>query len=189
MKIASDFTAGSSGGPWTVGEGSPTVLSLTDYGYEEEPGYLYGPYFGSTAQDVYEEVEAATEEEQTTGGGGSGSNEPAMSASAGQAQPTESKSRNWLRLVGIRRNHGAGTVILLVEVSGAGKLRLGGREVRASSLSVQKTGRFSLPLRARGSAAKKLRSAGHMVVGVQISFWPAGQPELTKNRLVRLAMN
>ena len=55
IKIASDFTAGASGGPWTIGPASaPTVLSLTDYYYEGDPRHLYGAYFGSAARKVYE---------------------------------------------------------------------------------------------------------------------------------------
>ncbi|MBS1890663.1 MAG: hypothetical protein JST59_05185, partial [Actinobacteria bacterium] len=55
MKIASDFTRGASGGPWAVGIGSgaPTVLSLTAYSYEGQPGYLYGPYLGEAAKKAY----------------------------------------------------------------------------------------------------------------------------------------
>ena len=53
MAIASDFTPGASGGPWTVGRRSPTVLSVTDYSYQQAPGYLFGPYFGAAIRNLY----------------------------------------------------------------------------------------------------------------------------------------
>jgi uncharacterized membrane protein YgcG len=80
IKIATDFTRGASGGPWTIGPaGSPSVVSLTAYGYENQPGYLYGPYFGEAARKAYnfasdEAVPAGTEAkcEPLPHGGGEG---------------------------------------------------------------------------------------------------------------------
>ena len=61
IRIASDFTRGASGGPWTIGPSSaPTAVSLTAYGYEGQPGYLYGPYFGETARNAYERASGKT---------------------------------------------------------------------------------------------------------------------------------
>lgn len=55
LGIVSDFTGGSSGGPWMVGS-PPVVLSVTDYSYtypRSLRGYMFGPYFGGVAQDLY----------------------------------------------------------------------------------------------------------------------------------------
>jgi V8-like Glu-specific endopeptidase len=48
-----DMTAGASGGGWVVGK---TVVSVVSYGYRNEPGILYGPYFSSTAKKLYKSV-------------------------------------------------------------------------------------------------------------------------------------
>jgi Ca2+-binding RTX toxin-like protein len=47
-----DMTGGSSGGGWVAGDG--LLESVTSYGYQFEPGRLYGPYFGDAAKDLYE---------------------------------------------------------------------------------------------------------------------------------------
>ena len=56
MGISSDFTGGSSGGPWLVGN-APQAESVSDYVYTSAPpswlGYMYGPYFGSIAQNLF----------------------------------------------------------------------------------------------------------------------------------------
>jgi hypothetical protein len=50
MAIGCDMTGGSSGGGWVVGN---TVLSVTSYGYSNQPNVLYGPYLDSVAQQLY----------------------------------------------------------------------------------------------------------------------------------------
>ncbi len=86
IKIASDFTAGASGGPWTVGPASsPTVLSLTDYYYEADPRHLYGAYFGSAARKVYETAAGVAVAPVTT----AAATEPTVPAAATPA-PTPS---------------------------------------------------------------------------------------------------
>jgi hypothetical protein len=50
MGIGCDMTGGSSGGGWVVGN---TVLSVTSYGYSNQPNVLYGPYQDSVAQQLY----------------------------------------------------------------------------------------------------------------------------------------
>src|SRR5262249_11568594 len=57
IRIQSDFTEGSSGGPWTVGPTSaPTALSVTDYFYLENlaPDHISGAYFGAAVRHLYE---------------------------------------------------------------------------------------------------------------------------------------
>lgn len=52
--IPCDMTGGSSGGPWFLG-GSPSGAqnSVNSYGYTFLPDVMFGPYFGSTAEEVY----------------------------------------------------------------------------------------------------------------------------------------
>lgn len=57
--ISSDFTGGFSGGPWLVGN-APLAESVSDYVYVSAPpswlGYMYGPYFGSLAENLFVSV-------------------------------------------------------------------------------------------------------------------------------------
>ena len=50
-----DMTGGSSGGPWFVGSGAGGVQnSVNSFGYNAQPGVMYGPYWGSVIQGAYE---------------------------------------------------------------------------------------------------------------------------------------
>jgi V8-like Glu-specific endopeptidase len=53
MSADCDMTGGASGGGWVVGK---TVVSVVSYGYDDQPGVLYGPYFSSTAKELYKSV-------------------------------------------------------------------------------------------------------------------------------------
>jgi V8-like Glu-specific endopeptidase len=59
-----DMTPGSSGGPWLAGfdtsTGTGTLVSVTSFIYTAHPGYLWGPYLGSTAQTLYAAVASTT---------------------------------------------------------------------------------------------------------------------------------
>ena len=44
------MTGGSSGGGWITGG---SLNSVTSFGYNSVPNILWGPYFGSTIQSVY----------------------------------------------------------------------------------------------------------------------------------------
>jgi len=66
--IASDFTGGSSGGPWVL-RSSLVALSLTDYSYvypRSLRGVMFGPYFGGLAQRLYESVGGAAAGSRST---------------------------------------------------------------------------------------------------------------------------
>jgi len=58
-----DMTGGSSGGPWlynfNTSTGRGTVNSVTSFGYNILDDVLWGPYFGSTVQSVYNTAAAA----------------------------------------------------------------------------------------------------------------------------------
>lgn len=53
MQIRCDMTGGSSGGGWVVGG---AVASVISYGYGDDPNSLYGPYQGTAAQSLYNQV-------------------------------------------------------------------------------------------------------------------------------------
>jgi hypothetical protein len=48
------MTAGASGGAWVVDRhGHRYVVSVTSYGYDDEPNSLYGPYQGNAARELW----------------------------------------------------------------------------------------------------------------------------------------
>lgn len=53
LAIDCDMSGGASGGGWVTGRGA--VNGLTSYGYQGDFNHLYGPYFGSIAEDLYVE--------------------------------------------------------------------------------------------------------------------------------------
>jgi V8-like Glu-specific endopeptidase len=178
IKIASDFTAGSSGGPWTVGSSSsPTVASVTDYGYEDEPGYLYGAYFGEAARSAYEvasgaEVAAGIEDGVTA------ESEAATSSGAATTTPstgvptpssTSKSSADALRIKAIRRHPANGTATITVVVGGEGTLSLRGSGVAASSQEVT-AGTWRVTVRTKGSTARKLLQDGSVTVTARLTL-------------------
>ena len=54
MRISCDMTGGASGGGWIIGD--KTLVSVTSYGYDARPGFLYGPYLSNTAKQLYKSV-------------------------------------------------------------------------------------------------------------------------------------
>lgn len=58
-----DMTGGSSGGPWfrefDEATGTGVQASVNSFGYTFLPGYMFGPYFGSAAQALYEQAASA----------------------------------------------------------------------------------------------------------------------------------
>lgn len=54
--LTCDMTGGSSGGGWITGG---RLNSVNSYKYTNDPNTMYGPYFGSTAQSVYNAAAAA----------------------------------------------------------------------------------------------------------------------------------
>jgi hypothetical protein len=61
IAIGCDMTGGSSGGGWLVNvkDGLGTLVSVNSYGYYSQPGAMYGPYQGNTAQRLYEQASSA----------------------------------------------------------------------------------------------------------------------------------
>lgn len=194
IRIASDFTAGASGGPWTIGTTSaPTVLSVTDYYYQLDPGHLYGAYFGVAARQAYEVAAGVVVPPVTTG-----STEPAIpaettpaatpAASPPAAPSAPSPATGSLRILASHglSTHGEATV--LVHVGGPGKLRLTGAAVRTDSVVAELAGNYRLAVSAKAgsAAARSLRRRGSATVGIWVRFaGPAGVRHAS--RLVRLA--
>ena len=61
--MSCDMTGGSSGGPWFVdfdeATGTGLQASVNSFGYIFMPGYMFGPYFGAEAQDLYETAQGS----------------------------------------------------------------------------------------------------------------------------------
>ncbi|WP_144717629.1 trypsin-like serine peptidase [Agrococcus jejuensis] len=56
--VSCDMTGGSSGGPWFIGSGSGGVQnSVNSFGYNTQPGVMYGPYWGSVIQGAYQSAQ------------------------------------------------------------------------------------------------------------------------------------
>ncbi len=53
LQIECDMSGGSSGGGWVTPSGA--LVGLISYGYATDLDHLYGPYFGGTARDLYEQ--------------------------------------------------------------------------------------------------------------------------------------
>lgn len=51
LGIDCDMAGGSSGGGWVNGRGA--LIGLTSYGYQGDFNHLYGPYHGSTAEELF----------------------------------------------------------------------------------------------------------------------------------------
>jgi V8-like Glu-specific endopeptidase len=203
IKIASDFTGGASGGPWTVGPASaPTVLSLTDYYYETDRRHLYGAYFGAAAREAYEAasgvvvppVTTAATTEPTVSAAATPASTPAVSTPSPAAaaattapSPAPSPASGSLRIVAAhaRSTHGEATVV--VHLGGPGTLRLSGPAVRTVSVVAKVAGNYRLAVSAKvgGAAARALRLRGSVTVGVGLRFTsPVGVR--STSRLVRL---
>jgi V8-like Glu-specific endopeptidase len=192
MRIASDFTGGSSGGPWTVEIGGvPTVLSLTDYTYEALPHSIYGAYLGAAARSTYEvatgEAAPVAPSEAASPLQTPAPAATAASSSAAAAAQAVDSGDGSLRVSSLRRDPAHGTATLTVTVGGPGALRLSGAAVRTTKLAAPSAGTYRLPIALTGhnSAARTLRRRGTATVAIWVRFaGTAGVRHLS--RLVRL---
>lgn len=58
--VSCNMTGGSSGGPWFIGSGSGGLQnSINSFGYNNVANVMWGPYWGSTIQSVYNQASAA----------------------------------------------------------------------------------------------------------------------------------
>jgi V8-like Glu-specific endopeptidase len=167
MGIVSDFTGGSSGGPWAAGS-SPVALSVTDYSYRYPPylsDYMFGPYFGTVAQRLY----------QSVGGSAQGSTS------------TSAVSLGGFSIARVIHHRRRGTATIAVSVRRAGTLSLTGSHVKSASRSAGGKGRVALPVVARGSFARHLRRSGRVTVGAHIRFVATDAGPSSKYRRVTLS--
>ncbi len=177
IKIASDFTAGASGGPWTVGPASaPTVLSLTDYYYEGDTHHLYGAYFGAAARKVYETATGVVVPPVTTAAPveppATGAATPAPTPAVSPPAPAPSPATGSVRIVSAHGRSTLGEATLVVHLGGPGTLRLSGPAVRPVTTVAEVAGNYRLAVRVKagGAAARALRRRGSATVGVWVRF-------------------
>lgn len=170
IAIASDFTPGSSGGPWTVGGFAPVALSLTDYSYSSLDGFLFGPYFGAAVQNLYKSV------------GGSPAGAPAAPTSNAE------KPSNAFNLGRVVRDRSNGTAELSVGIPGPGRLVIEGVGVRRRSKTPGTAGSFELPIRPTGARRARLRRSVTGVVRTEITFTPTGGDASRRTRVITLVL-
>jgi hypothetical protein len=192
IKIASDFTRGASGGPWTIGPSTaPTALSLTAYGYENQPGYLYGPYFGEAARKVYERaagkfVPVGIEETCVAMPEPPAPSEPTPTPAAPPASPPVASptplSAVSLRLTRVR-HRANGSAVLIAKVNTAGVLKLTGGAIRDESLEATAAGKYRLVVAPKGPTARRLRQVGEAKVGVKVAFRASGKTRRVKRKI------
>jgi len=194
MKIASDFTRGASGGPWAVGVGTaatPTVTSLTAYGYANQPGYLYGPYFGEAAKKAFatasgQFLPAGIEEKcaalptppiPTPPTPTPPTPTPTPPPEAGPVAPPLT-----LKVTRIRRL-GNGSAVLTAKVNTAGLLQLSGAAVRGESLGTPAAGQYRLVVAPKGPISRRLRTVGTAKVGVKVAFSASGKTKQVSRKI------
>ncbi len=166
MAITSDFTGGSSGGPWVVGS-APVVLSVTDYSYLLPPSladYMFGPYFGTVIQQLY----------QSVGGSQNGSS----------STSTIPSSR--FSMVGVTHQRRRGTATIEVSVANGGTLSLSGANLKSVSRAVRTKGKYSLSVTATGKAARQLQKTGRVLVEARIRFAVSATKISSKHRRLKL---
>lgn len=142
--VGSDFTQGSSGGPWTTGGGSPVALSVTAYSYGAHTGQLFGPYFGAAAKSLYRRASAE-----------------ASSEGAGNVS---------IRLKAVQRDKRAGTARLQVTMPAGGKVALRGGDVVGADVHTARAKTVPLKLRVNGSKLKTLRRTGSVSATVTLTY-------------------
>jgi hypothetical protein len=181
MGISSDFTGGSSGGPWLVGS-SPIALSVADYTYVfpvSLRGYMFGPYFGTIAQQLFVSVGGSASGSSATGTIGT-----PQAASATAAQRSSASNAFTIRF--LTRNRSRGVAVFGVKVPGAGLLVLRGVGLRRSTKSPGAAGLVRLPVHAKGSALDELRDEGNLRARARIAYTPSGGSTNAKSRSLTL---
>jgi amidase len=113
-------------------------------------------------------------------GGGSGSG----GSTESPAKPTPSPTK--LKLSKLKRLLGKGAAEIKVHVSGAGRLTLTGKGVKADRVKTKKAGDVWLLVEPTGRTLKKLGADGHISVKVKIVFTPASGQKVTEVRKLSL---
>jgi V8-like Glu-specific endopeptidase len=76
LGIGCDMTGGASGGGWVADPSSGALNGVNSYKYTNQPNMMYGPYFGSTVQALYNF--AAATPPGSPGSSGAGNSIPAV---------------------------------------------------------------------------------------------------------------
>jgi hypothetical protein len=165
------------------------VLSLTAYGYENQPGYLYGPYFGEAAKKAYGasfgQILPAGIEETCAALPPAPPSPPAPVPPAPTPTPepevTPSKPVT-LKVTRIRRRAN-GSAVLTAKVNTAGMLKLSGTAVRKESLDTPDAGQYRLVVAPKGATNRRLRRKGRAMVGVKVAFSASGKTKLVSRKI------
>jgi hypothetical protein len=96
-------------------------------------------------------------------------------------------SRATLKLGKSKLNRKSGTARLTVRTGTAGKVTIkGSREVKAASRRLKSAGRTKLPVRLKGTAARKLKRNGSYRVRVKVLFKATGCPQKSRAKTLKL---
>jgi len=175
IAMTSDFTGGSSGGPWTDSSGN--VVSINSYRYPSSPtmsSYMFGPYFGNMIAATYQDASDLFVPQQAE-------DPPAEAAPATPAPPVTSvppkgRAIGKAKVLGQKTNQRRGTARLRVYIPAHGTVAIQGWGVLTrSSKNVGGQRVVSLPIRVK--AKKELESLsrrGRLSTEYELIYRPAG---------------
>ena len=81
-----------------------------------------------------------------------------------------------------------GTATLPVDVPGAGKLELEGKDVKPVTANASRASTVELGVKAKGDLAKKLKKKGKATAKVEVTFTPTGGDANTQDASVKLKL-
>jgi YVTN family beta-propeller protein len=117
----------------------------------------------------------------------------AKSANVTVARPAATRTvtgtPNRFKLLGVKRHPGKGTATLRLRVPAAGVASLRGKQVKRSRKTATGAGVVALAVRAKGSAAERLKRRGTVRVKLAVSFVPRGGAGSTRMKKVRLRLS
>lgn len=87
------------------------------------------------------------------------------------------------------RNRKKGTATLTVNVGGPGNLKLWGRKAKVQTRTVAGPGKVKLQIKAKGKAAKALRTTGKAKVKFFVTYTPSGGVAATAEKAVTLRLS
>lgn len=102
------------------------------------------------------------------------------------APPAPVVISNKIKLLGAKLNPKKGTALLRVQVPGAGKLILSGKNVKPVKLAAKRAGTVKLTVAAKPKFAKTLAQAGKLKVAFKLAFTPSGGEQRVVNKHLTL---
>lgn len=119
-----------------------------------------------------------------------GAYESAPVACPGPPSPTSiAKPSNLFGFGQLKRNKRRGTASLAIAVPGPGRLTLSGKGLVEKHVTLRGSETVRLTVKAKGKAAKKLRTNGKLKVRVAIAFVPTGGDPNTQTTRLKLIRN